>query len=298
MISIIIPVYNDRKGVSDTLSSLLAITYPKENMEIIVVDNGSSDGTVNAVEEFQKIHPSLIKLLSVTSVQSSYAARNEGISSSRGDILVFLDADMTVAPDFLEKIEDFLSRTEAMYVGFNVVIPEAKRENIFQKYDRLTGFPIESFIEHKHFTGAGCLAATRTLFDKIGVFNGSLISSGDLEFGNRAYNSGIKLHFVQSVTALHPARNSLQTLAKQHFRKGRGRCQMRTTLTKISNSGIGLKKDYNKISIMLRIKNFKFKVTGWKALNLREKVCFFLLWVSLSLIEHAGFYCEKLKAWT
>lgn len=94
-ISIIIPVYNEEASISACLKSLRGQTG-KEN-EIIVVDDGGIDKTQEVVSVFP------VKLLRQSHLGPG-AARNLGAKSAKGDILVFVDADMTFAPDFIEKL--------------------------------------------------------------------------------------------------------------------------------------------------------------------------------------------------
>ncbi len=94
-ISIILPVYNGEKTIKACLSSLLNQTIPAE---IIVIDDGSTDKTLQIL---QKNFNSKIKLITQHH-QGPAIARNKGAHLASGEILVFADADMTFAPDYLE----------------------------------------------------------------------------------------------------------------------------------------------------------------------------------------------------
>lgn len=94
-ISIIIPVYNENKTISDCLSSLLKQSY--NDFEIIVVDDGSTDQTRQIILKFS------VKLL-IQSHQGPAIARNRGVGKSNGKILVFIDADMTFDQDFISDL--------------------------------------------------------------------------------------------------------------------------------------------------------------------------------------------------
>jgi len=98
LISVIIPVYNEQTAISACLSSLQSLQGPSpKSVEIIVVDDGSTDQTVELVGKFK------VTLLKQNH-QGPGAARNLGAKKAGGDILVFVDADMTFAPDFVEKL--------------------------------------------------------------------------------------------------------------------------------------------------------------------------------------------------
>jgi glycosyltransferase involved in cell wall biosynthesis len=94
-VSIIIPVYNEEKVIGNCLSSLKGQTY--QNLEIIIVDDGSTDQTKEIVKQ-NKI------LLLEQNHKGPGEARNLGARKARGKILVFVDADMEFSPTFIEKL--------------------------------------------------------------------------------------------------------------------------------------------------------------------------------------------------
>jgi glycosyltransferase involved in cell wall biosynthesis len=85
-VSVVIPAYNERAGIEATLNSLLASHYP---MEIIVVDDGSTDGTAAAVERFRLLGVRLIRQANA----GKPAALNTGIAHASHRLLVLLDGD-------------------------------------------------------------------------------------------------------------------------------------------------------------------------------------------------------------
>ena len=99
-ISVIIPVYNEEKVIGSCLESLAKQTY--KDLEIIVIDDGSTDKSV-AIIENSKLKIANLLLLKQKHVGPG-AARNLGASKAKGDILVFVDADMEFEPDFVGKL--------------------------------------------------------------------------------------------------------------------------------------------------------------------------------------------------
>jgi glycosyltransferase involved in cell wall biosynthesis len=96
MISIIIPLYNKEKFVARTLHTVMAQTF--QNFEIVIVNDGSTDGSVN---EVKKINDSRIRLIHQENAGVS-AARNRGIQEAKYDLLAFLDADDEWKPEYLQ----------------------------------------------------------------------------------------------------------------------------------------------------------------------------------------------------
>lgn len=95
LISIVIPCYNRELYIKDAINSALAQTY--DNIEIIVVDDGSTDNSVSVLSEYGN----RIKLIQQTNKGVS-AARNKGLSLASGDYVVFLDSDDWISNDLIE----------------------------------------------------------------------------------------------------------------------------------------------------------------------------------------------------
>lgn len=221
--SIVIPVYNDSQGIRDTLDSILENT--KGDPEIIVVDNNSTDETPRMIRQYADCH-NHIHLYFERDVQSSYAARNTGIEYATGDVIVLLDADQTVTESWLSDGLEQRRKRGAHYFAPNVQLTLPKDVNITGRYNYLTGFPIEEFIQNQRFAPTACLFVTRSLINDVGKFDERLISGGDKEFGNRVANAGYELHYAPSIVVYHPVRNSLNSLVKRNVRIGRGHCQL------------------------------------------------------------------------
>lgn len=222
--SIIVPVYNDARGIEITLQSLTNQTYPSDAYEIIVVDNGSTDNTLEVVEKYRHSYAN-IKVNLEKEIKSSYAARNKGISISRGEYIAFIDADMSVDEDWLSNIDTALKKEEIDYMGYNVQI-YSQNSSAVELYNVLTGFPIREYIKNDHFSPTCCLVAKRELFKEVGNFDSRLISSGDLDFGKRSYKKGYHLKYEPGITSYHPARSSAKSLKNKYFRIGRGFFQL------------------------------------------------------------------------
>src|SRR5262245_17282465 len=97
--SIVVPVHNGGELLRRCLLSLTTLALDRRKYEIVVVDNNSTDRTLDIIKEFDVVHAS------ETISQGSYAARNKGIQCSRGRFIAFTDADCIAHPDWLSAIE-------------------------------------------------------------------------------------------------------------------------------------------------------------------------------------------------
>jgi glycosyltransferase involved in cell wall biosynthesis len=114
-VSIIVPVYNVKLYLSDCLKSISAQTFPGQR-EVILVNDGSTDGSDSICNAFCKEHPEAILIEQENKGLSE--ARNTGIAAARGKWLLFLDSDDKLAPDALATLTDYAENQECdMVVG-------------------------------------------------------------------------------------------------------------------------------------------------------------------------------------
>ncbi len=122
--SVVVPLYNKRDEIAQTLRSILAQSYPP--LEILVVDDGSTDGSALIVREFDS---PLIRLIPQANA-GECAARNRAISEARGSYLALLDADDAWEPGYLEEI----ARLIGLYPGcglYSTAFKIVSREGVF-----------------------------------------------------------------------------------------------------------------------------------------------------------------------
>lgn len=294
-ISVIIPVYNDPDGIEDTLNSLVSQDYPMDNFEIIVADNGSTDNTINIINKYINRYPTLVHLVVEDKIQSSYAARNRGIESSGGSVIAFIDADMFVNSDWLAKIDRSFKKYKWDYLACAVDI-YLNNKSIYGLYNKITGFPIEKYVNEGHYAPTCCLVVRKKIFEELGLFDSRLIGGGDSEFGTRVYKSGRKLYFDPAIVMMHPARSSFKGLFSKYFRIGRGNFQL---TIRHPDKFRGLRKVYlNPLHYMPNIPWFiamqKSKDDTWHELSFIDKTKVFLIDWLMRLIRNMGYFYEKL----
>lgn len=293
MISVIVPVYNDSRGLKDTLESLVNQNFPPENFEIIVADNGSTDNTLDVAKEFIQKYSKLIRFVVEDKTQSSYAARNKGIKNAKGAIVAFIDADMSVDKDWLTGISYSLEEHQVDYLACNVEI-FTKGKSIFGLYNKMTGFPVEDYVRDLHFAPTCCLVVRKIVFENAGLFDSRLISSGDKEFGTRVYKLGYKIYYDSNIVMKHPARSSFKQLFSKSFRIGRGAQQLSSyhpKRYKIMPRDISGPFHY----LLSMIRNFLRIIKGneiWNKSSFGTRIGFFLIYLAVQLAEHAGYIYE------
>lgn len=215
-ISIIVPVFNGGKTLTDCLSSLLKQNWP--GYEIIVVDNNSTDNTKDIVQYFQTKHPNLLYILEKT--QGRGVARNAGLAKASGEIIAMTDADCIAPPDWLEKIcAPIISGRAQITSGFQ----EDSIKNYWTKQRQLADWDFikqkinGDFINHldtKNFAGEAQLLK-RLKFDQ------TLKAYEDWDLFIRLSQENIKIFFLPDLKVLHRHDSSFLELLKTQSERGR-----------------------------------------------------------------------------
>lgn len=221
VISIIIPVWNGERRIVKTLEAIAAQTVSRHRFEVIVVDNGSTDGTAAAVGAFD-----FATLLSEP-IPSSYRSRNRGLAVARGRYVLFTDGDCVPAPDWVEQALAVVERRPdaGLYAGDIVLFREDGARSVAACYEELTAFNQRYNAEHGYCVTANWLCRRDDL-RAIGGFNADLLSGGDSECSRRMVAAGHEVIHVPEMIVGHPTRASLGELIRKRRRVVGGRWRM------------------------------------------------------------------------
>jgi len=180
LISVVIPAHNTENYVSNTIASVLAQTY--EKLEIIVVDDGSTDDTVKRINDSFG-NDSRVRVIKQENRGVS-AARNTGIENAEGEFIAFLDSDDLYHPTFIEKMVELLrdKNAETAFCAFKKV--SEKGVNIFLRSPSTS--PVVSIRGPDFLLKA--LKNESSFSINATVFSKSLIDSHELRFVNGAKN--------------------------------------------------------------------------------------------------------------
>ena len=201
-VSVIIPTYNRKDSLLRTLESLARQTYPADRFEVIVVDDGGTDGTASITE---CAFPFALRYLRQEN-QGATVARNHGASQSRAPFLVFVDDDMNLHPTTLERLVG-QQQPQTVVLG-NLITPrEIIEGSVFARaasIDQDKQEVVEEISFQNCMTGLLCLY--REEFLHMGGFQdptGGWPNWDDVDFGYRAYQAGYHLIRVHDALAEH-----------------------------------------------------------------------------------------------
>lgn len=181
LVSVIIPTYNRSALLPRAIHSVLNQTY--KNLEIIIVDDASNDGTKSLVKNFLEDNRR-IKYIRHEVNKGGSAARNSGIRKSRGEYIAFLDDDDEWLPEKIKKqLADIEKRDDewgGVYCGYQIILREGlfKRNKISRKEGDLT----KEIFQMKSNAYGSTLLLKKEVFQKVGLFDASFNRHQDLEF--------------------------------------------------------------------------------------------------------------------
>ena len=214
-VSVIVPVFNDSEHLKTCLEALESQTYPKNLYDVIVVDNASDEDIESVVSQFSQA------LTTHESRPGSYAARNKGISLAKGDVIAFTDADCIPATDWIEKgVAKLLHLSNCGLVAGKVefVFKNPNQPTAVELYDSVTFLQQQKYVEILNFGATANLFTFKSVINDVGVFNDTLKSGADREWGQRVFSSGYKQIYAYDTCVAHPARHSLDQLYKKTIR--------------------------------------------------------------------------------
>lgn len=195
-VSVVIPTYNRARLLPEALDSALAQPWP--GLEIVVVDDGSTDSTPAVIADYGARHPGVIRALRQANAGESIA-RNAGIEIAQSDFVAFLDSDNRWAPDKLQKqMSLFLSdpTLEFAFTGYVVFGDVPRQPVLLPSWHDSTEFALEQLL-------AGCcvntstVVARRSLFSRVGLFDPTLRCCEDHDLWLRIATAGIRMRYIR-----------------------------------------------------------------------------------------------------
>jgi len=229
-ITVILCTYNRCESLATALNSVAASQVPSSvPWEVLIVDNNSSDGTRDVVEDFSDRYPGRFRYL-FESRQGKSCALNRGVREASGDVLAFMDDDVTVEPSWLTRLTASLQSDRWAGAGGRIIpLWNVKRP----KWLPHSGDILAPLVAFNPGNKAGELreppfgtnmAFRKEVFERYGEFRTDLgprpdnaIRNEDTEFGRRVLNGGDELYYEPAAVVYHPV--TAERLTKRYFLK-------------------------------------------------------------------------------
>lgn len=229
--SIIVPSYNRRDEIRELLESFREVKFPPGRMELIIADDGSTDGTREEVEQFKNRLPFALFFYHQQN-KGPGAARNMGMERATGNFFIFVDSDCGVHPEWLSAIDRHLHQFQADAFGGR----DSYRHD-FPPLLKAINYSMTSFLTTgglrgrpgkrlaKFYPRSFNMGLSRELYRKIGGF-GSLRHGQDIEYSSRILKSGAKVVYVHDAVVFHKRRTSIRRFFRQVFNWGVARVNL------------------------------------------------------------------------
>lgn len=224
-VSVVMPLYNEEKYILGCVESMLRQDYPKENMEWLFVDGGSSDRTKQILKSYQEKYPELIKIYDNPHKTVPYAM-NIGIENAVGKYIIRLDAHAEYADNYFSKCVQYLDETGADNVGG---VMETKSRGVM-------GTAIAGVVSSKFGVGnsqfrtngkSGYVdtvpfgAFRREVFENYGGYDVRLTRNQDNELNYRIRKNGGKIYLANDINLSYYCRDSLWGICQMAFGNGK-----------------------------------------------------------------------------
>ena len=235
--SFVVPVKNEAKIVSRLLAALSSLNYPADKVEIVVVEDGSTDDTFEVCRRFASTHEN-VKVLQRPFSNGKPSALNYGLKNSSGEIIAVFDADSVPANDALLKAAKYFDDPAVAAVQGKISSINSQENMLTQFIAYEEAVWCEAYLRGKdvldlfvHLKGS-CQFLRRDVLERLEGFDEKMLSD-DMEFSARLAYNGYKIRYGGDVCAWQESPASLKTLFKQRTRWFRGTMEVAFKYSKL-----------------------------------------------------------------
>lgn len=225
-VSVIVPCRCERDYIAACLDSILATDYPRDRLEVLVVDGMSDDGTRDIVRQFAEQDP-VVRLVD-NPMRITPCALNIGIRTARGAVVLRMDAHVAYPPAYISSLVTGLLESGADNVGAVLETAPANDTTTAKAIAVALGHPLG--VGNSYFRigtkvprwvdTIAFFCCRRELFDRVGMFDEELVRHQDGEFNARLIKHGGRILLLPDVTCRYYARGSLKQVARMFFQYG------------------------------------------------------------------------------
>lgn len=229
--SVIIPAHNEEHTLLRSIQSVVDTRYPKDQLEIVVMDDGSSDQTYALAERFRLLHDYNFKLVTQQNAGKAHALNRAMRYHATGELMMCLDADSTLAPDALINAARYFVDPRVVALSANVKIrPTGTLFNLIQLYEYLVCYQMkraQTVFNMEYIIGGIGSTFRRSALVAVGYYDTDTITE-DIDLTMKLLRLGNKEHRVMygsDVIAETESVLDLKGLIRQRFRWKYGRAQ-------------------------------------------------------------------------
>jgi GT2 family glycosyltransferase len=219
-VSVVVPARNAARTLADCLRALLRQDYPAERREILVVDNGSTDGTARLISQFPVIHLAEPR-------RGPSHARNHGIRASRGEIVAFIDADCVATSRWLPALVAGFDAADVAGVAGEVLAYPPHSWAEYYMARRRPRWQEAALAAVRPYVVTANVAVRRRVFDEIGLFDPRFVTGQDQDFSWRFFGAGLRMRYAPAAVVFHRHRAGPWAFVRQQIGWARGAALLR-----------------------------------------------------------------------
>ncbi len=219
-LTVVIPAHNEERHIAEQLEALSLEVWPDGRWEVIVVDNRSTDRTVEIAEGFRDRLPSLRVVAATDGAGVSYA-KNVGFQHARSDLVATCDADDVVAAGWVVAMGAALQQHR--FVAGPLEVDRLNPKWLADTRGRRVETGLLTFRDIFPIAPAGNVGLHRSLWESLGGFSVDAAGAEDADFSMRAWLAGERLHFEPAAVLHYRYRGDARSLWRQGRGYGRGR---------------------------------------------------------------------------
>ena len=213
-VSVIVPVYNGERTIEECIESIFAMSFPENDVELLLIDNASSDNTSTILDGYRDRATILYE-----AKRGPAAARNRGLVNATAEIVAFTDADCVVHRDWLSRIIEPLSDPAVGIAGGTILARKPCNE-------------VEEFGEQIHdhqmaieyysppYAITMNWASRRAVLDAVGPFDEELLRCEDCDLAYRVVKAGYRIVHEPAAVVYHRNERSLAGLIAEGYAHG------------------------------------------------------------------------------
>jgi cellulose synthase/poly-beta-1,6-N-acetylglucosamine synthase-like glycosyltransferase len=292
-VSVVIPVYNGSDTIRLCMEAVCHQHYPKERLEVLVVDNNSTDGTPSIVNEYP------VALLFERQLQGPHAATNKALQVAQGEIIAFTDSDCVPAPDWLRLLVAPFEDDQVVGVGGRIEAykPESVTERFLQSARPLRN-TVQMPVSFPRPIVTANAAYRACALRSVGFFDGNMYTAADIDLSWRIqWATKKKAVYAPDAVVYHKFSPSVRKLFRHYWIYGLSEIMLATLYKEVANYPRPPRRHMQILveqsCVLLRYVAWLLKRMAVSAIRTADED--FLMIPALTFVAEVGNICGKLE---